>query len=53
LFEIYEATFLVLANQFADILAGRAQSPVATCPSTYSLRASGREMFSEVIGIPS
>src|SRR5580692_909111 len=32
---------------------GVPQSPVATCPSTYFLRASGREMFREVIGIAS
>ena len=53
LLEISQAAFFVLTDQFADVFAGRAQSPEATCPSTYSFSASGREMFNEVIAMAS
>jgi hypothetical protein len=53
LFEIAQAALFILAYEFADVLAGVPQSPEATCPSTYSFRASGSEMFREVMGMAS
>lgn len=53
LFERVKPPFLILANQFADVLARGAPVSRRNLPFTYCFKGSGSEMFSDVMAMPS